>query len=89
MYDKPSLYKTNEEYVNEKKMNTYYGTKLRVAVVGFVLFLLFSQNVAYKILDIVIQLFNSRIHVIDEDENPVLIGNFIMAAILAVILFLI
>jgi hypothetical protein len=93
MYDIPDNKPMDPNLYNNKNgskiNNTYYATKLRVAVVAFVLFLLFSQNVAYKILDIVVQLFNNRIQVIDEDENPLFIGTFIMGVILALIIFFI
>lgn len=64
-----------------------YKNKFKSAVYVFVLFVLLSNKVSYKILDLIVQVFSSSIEVIDENENPVFLGYFIMALIMSLIVF--
>lgn len=64
-----------------------YKNKFKSAVYVFVLFILLSNKVSYRILDIIVKVFSNSIDVIDENENPVFLGYFIMAFLMALIVF--
>lgn len=74
--------------VNKKKVDFQYGNKFRSAVYAAVLFILLSQKVSYKILDLILKVFSHRIDVIDDDDNPQFIGTIIMAFVIGMIIFL-
>ena len=65
-----------------------YMNKLRSAVYAFVLFLLLSNKVAYKVLDIIAKVFSNNVSIIDDQENPQFMGTFIMAVIIALVVFI-
>jgi len=72
----------------KKKMDDFqYMYKLRSAVCVFILFLLLSNKVAYKVLDIIAKVFSNNINIIDDQENPQFMGTFIMAVIIAFVIF--
>ncbi len=65
-----------------------YVNKFKSAIYAFILFILLSHKVAYKILDLIIKVFTNNVEVIDENENPLLLGTFIMATLMAIIIFI-
>lgn len=65
-----------------------YKNKFKTALIGFILFIILSHNVSYKILDLIIKLFTNRNDIIDENMNPLPLGIFINAVIIAFILFI-
>jgi hypothetical protein len=71
-----------------RKVYNEYSTKFRSAIYGAILFILLSHRVSYKILDIILKLFTSRLDAVDEDENPILVGTIIMAGVIGLIIFL-
>lgn len=71
-----------------KKVQNEYSTKFKAAIYAAILFILLSQNVSYKILDLIVKLFTQRLDVIDEDNNPQIIGTIILALIIGLIIFL-
>lgn len=70
------------------KVYNEYSTKFRSAIYAAILFILLSHRVSYKILDIILKMFTSRLEAIDEEENPVLMGTIIMAGLIGLIIFL-
>jgi len=70
------------------KKNFYYTLKLRTAIIGFILYLLLSSNIAFKILNLIISTFINNIEIINEQKEPSFIAKFIMAIIIAIILFI-
>ena len=68
--------------------NFQYVNKFKSALYAAILFIILSHKVAYKILDLIIKVFISSIEVIDEDENPQILGTIIMALIIGFIVFL-
>jgi len=83
------LYQFNEidEKKEEKKYYFQYKTKLRIAIIGFVLYLLLSTPTSFKILNLIIDQF-INIKIINEQNEPSILGKFIMAFIIALILFI-
>jgi hypothetical protein len=71
-----------------KKVHNEYSTKFKAAIYAAILFILLSQNISYKILDLIVKLFTQRLEVIDEDNNPQIIGTIILALIIGLIIFL-
>jgi hypothetical protein len=78
------------ENKEEKKVYFQYKLKLRTAVIGFVLFLLLSSTNAYKILNIIFKsIFNIKnTEILDEKNEPSLLGKIIMGIIIFIILFI-
>jgi hypothetical protein len=73
---------------NDEMVKFSYANKFKTAVYGFFLFLILSHKVSYKILNMVINLFTNRADIINDDEEPLPLGLFINASILAIILFI-
>lgn len=65
-----------------------YINKFKSAAYAFVLFILLSHKVAYKILDLIIKVFTNSVEVIDEMENPMMLGTLVMAVIMSLIIFI-
>ena len=65
-----------------------YVSKLRSALLASVLFLILSNQVSYKVLDVIFSSFSNNQHILDEDNNVTFIGNFTMAFIIAIVVFL-
>jgi len=63
-----------------------YSSKLRSAFIAFFLFMIFSNNVSYKILELIMSTF-SNVN-ITNDGCPNFLGIFIMASIVGVIIFI-
>lgn len=91
LQDKPVTYisKTEQPDTSSKKMpNFEYVNKFKSAAIGFVLFIVLSHNVSYKVLDLILKTFNSNILIIDSSGQPQILGTLIFAIIIAVILFI-
>lgn len=71
-----------------KKVNNEYSTKFKASIYAAILFILLSQNISYKILDLIVKLFTQHLEVIDEDGNPHIIGTIIFAILIGLIIFL-
>lgn len=80
-----------EKNVGESKKKNLgdfqYMHKLRSAVCAFILFIVLSNKVAYKVLDLIAKVFSNNLHIIDDQENPQFMGTFIMAVIIAFVIF--
>lgn len=74
------------EELKQKKSST--NNTFRTAIYVFFLFIILSNPVSYKILDIIVKSFFNNIEVIDEDENPVFIGTLIMAVLMTIIIII-
>jgi hypothetical protein len=83
------LYQLNEiDEKKEEKIHYFqYKTKLRIAIIGFILYLLLSTPTSFKILNLIIDQF-INIKIINEQNEPSILGKFIMAFIIALILFI-
>lgn len=66
----------------------HYSRKIKLAVIASVLFLLLSNKVAYKILDIILNVFTNNVKVIDDNECPQIIGIMIMSLIIGIVIFI-
>lgn len=96
--DDNKFYKYNNDTINkeinenreEKKVYFQYKLKLRTAIIGFLLFLLLSSINAYKILNIIFKsIFNIKnTEILDEKNEPSLLGKIIMGIIIFIILFI-
>lgn len=72
---------------NNDLVNFSYTNKFRTAVYGFFLFLILSQKISYKIINMIISLFTQRTDIINDNDEPLPLGLFINAFILAIFLF--
>lgn len=90
LQDKPLSTTQHKEInpVNKNKVYNEYSTKFRSAIYAFVLFILLSHKASYKILDIILKILTNRLDAIDNDENPTLVGTIVMAAFIALVIFL-
>ncbi len=78
----------NPKKENVKIVDFQYKNKLKSAVYAFILFIVLSNKVSYKILDLIVKMFSQNIEVMDETETPIFLGVFIMAVIISVVIFL-
>jgi hypothetical protein len=62
-----------------------YTMKIKTAIYGFVLYLLLSNEIAFKILNMI---FNNSIVLLNDKNEPSILARFIMAFIIAVCLFI-
>ena len=46
-----------------------YKNKIKAAVIVFILFILLSHKVAFKILDLILKVFSNNVNILDDDEN--------------------
>jgi len=73
----------------EEKKEFMYSMKLRTAIIGFILFLLLSTQVSYKILQTIFNnFFHNQSLILNEKNNPTFFSKLIMASIIAIILFI-
>ena len=72
-----------------KKQEFYYGLKLRTAIIGALLYLILSSNIAFKILNLLFSVIINNFEVINEKNEATFIAKLIMAVIIGIILFLI
>jgi hypothetical protein len=74
----------NEE--KKKKMPEFlYTMKLKTALIGFVSYLLLTNNYAFQFLNTI---FNNWILLLNDKNEPTILAKIIMASIIAVILFI-
>ena len=70
---------------NKKKMPEFeYKMKLKMAIYGFVLYLLLTTTTSFKILA---TLFNNSLELLNDKNEPSILAKIIMATIIAFILF--
>jgi hypothetical protein len=73
----------------EENKDFYYSMKLKMALIGFILFIILSSKLSYKILQTIFLSFNNNpLIILNEKNKPTFISNLIMAFILATILFI-
>ena len=71
---------------NKKEIPDFlYAMKIKTAVYGFVLYLLLSNNTAFKILNMI---FNNSIILLNDKNEPTILARLIMAFIIAFCLFI-
>lgn len=80
--------RTEQNGETKKIEDFHYSRKIKLGVIAALLFLLLSNKVAYKILDIVLNVFTNNVRVIDENECPQIIGIMIMSLIIGIIIFI-
>jgi len=69
----------------KKKLPDFlYVMKLKTAIYGFILYLLLSNNTAFKILNMI---FNNSLKLLNDKNEPSILARIIMAFIIAIILF--
>ncbi len=74
----------NEE--KKKKMPEFlYTMKLKTALIGFISYLLLTNNYAFQFLNTI---FNNWILLLNDKNEPTILAKIIMASIIAVILFI-
>ena len=63
--------------------------KLRTAVISFILFIILSSQVSYKVLQtIFIHINNNPQIILNEKNKPTFLSKLIMASIIAILLFI-
>lgn len=70
-----------------KKKEFYYTLKIRTAILGFILYLILSSNIAFKILNLLFSVLINNFEIINEKNEVTFIAKLIMATIIAIILF--
>jgi hypothetical protein len=65
-----------------------YTNKFKSAVYAFILFILLSHKISYKITNIIFSIFTSRNDIINENGDPLPLGIFINAFVLAILIFI-
>lgn len=65
-----------------------YTNKFKTSVYVFILFILLSHQVSYKILDMIIKIFMNNIEIINEYGEPMPLGILIMGIIVSLITFI-
>ena len=70
---------------NKKLPDFLYVMKLKTAIYGFILYLLLSNNNAFKILNMI---FNNSLKLLNDKNEPSILARIIMAFIIAIILFI-
>ncbi len=83
--ENPKIYEEPEK----KPEGFQYINKFKTAIYGFILFIILSNKVFYKILDIIVKLFTNNTHILDDDnETPTIYATFIGGIIMFVVLFI-
>jgi hypothetical protein len=73
----------------KEKKDFYYSMKLRTSIIGFILFLILSSQLSYKILQtIFLHINNNPLIILNEKNKPTFLSKLIMALIIAIILFI-
>lgn len=81
LQDKPMQRKTKNNLDDFQ-----YSSKLRSAFIAFFLFMIFSNNVSYKILELIMSTFSNV--TITNEGCPNFLGIFIMASLIAIVVFI-
>jgi len=75
--------------LEDEKKDFYYSMKLRTAIIGFILFIVFSSNISYQVLQtIFLNINNNPSIILNEKNKPTFLSKLIMASIIAIILFI-
>ena len=75
--------------IEDEKKDFYYSMKLRTAIIGFILFIVFSSNISYQVLQtIFLNINNNPSIILNEKNKPTFLSKLIMASIIAIILFI-
>ena len=75
--------------LEDEKKDFYYSMKLRTAIIGFILFIVFSSNISYQVLQtIFLNINNNPSIILNEKNKPTFLSKLIMATIIAIILFI-
>lgn len=69
---------------NKNLPDFLYIMKLKTAIYGFILYLLLSNNTAFKILNMI---FNNSVKLLNDKNEPLILARIIMAFVIAIILF--
>ena len=69
---------------NKNLPDFLYIMKLKTAIYGFILYLLLSNNTAFKILNMI---FNNSVKLLNDKNEPLILARIIMACVIAIILF--
>jgi hypothetical protein len=80
-----------QNVIEEKQKNTIdtYISKFKTSFYGFLLFIILSLPVAYKILDMIGKIISQNIEIYDFDtEEPSPLGRVIMGLIVLILLFI-
>lgn len=81
---KPSIYtKANYDNVVDS-----YTSKFKTTVYVFILFIVLSHQIAYKILDMIVKVFSNNIEITNEYGEPLPLGIVIMSAIMSFVIFI-
>lgn len=78
----------NKNYDKDIKQDFNYVNKFKSAAYSFILFIIFSHKVAYKVLDLIINIFTNKIDIIDDNDTPLITGSIIFGIIIFIIIFL-
>jgi|LakMenEpi03Aug12_release.lakeMendotaPanAssembly.Ray.scaffolds.fasta_scaffold00528_21 hypothetical protein len=83
------VYQFNETDEKKEESNNYYTykRKLRISITGFILYLLLSTTISFKVLNLILEQF-VNITILNEKNEPSILSKFIMAFIIAIILFI-
>lgn len=65
-----------------------YTNKFKSAVYAFVLFILLSNKISYKITSIIFSLFTSRNDITNDYGDPLPLGVFVNALVLGILIFI-
>ena len=77
----------NYKIEESKKKDFNYTLKLRTAIIGFILYLILSSNISFKILNLLLSVLINNFEIINEKNEVTFIAKLIMASIIAIILF--
>lgn len=84
-------YKQNPNIYNKPNYDNFvdnYTNKFKTSVYVFILFILLSHQVAYKILDMIIKIFSKNIEITNEYGEPMPLGILIMGLIISLVIFI-
>lgn len=79
---------SNQTQKNNELVNFSYVNKFKTAFYGFVLYILFSQKITFKIINMILGLLTNKAEIIDDNDEPLPLGLFINGCIIAIILFI-
>lgn len=80
--------KKNILYNNDNKEPFLYKLKIKYAIICFVLFIILSNSIFYKVIDLILKQFFHNIEFINDKNEPSFISILISASIFAIIIFL-
>ena len=75
----------NKNKENKEIPEFLYAMKIKTAIYGFILYLLLSNNTAFKILNMI---FNNSVILLNDKNEPSILARLIMAFIIAFCLFI-